>query len=183
MPIHILNNKHGISAQTLLHTGSSDFECKNQRRHEVWILTCHVDLKLIESFVSDLRKSLKVTDVYLAFNSAETYNDGPANTQQNLQEITAELKKLGIHFEWRAFKSSLSVHSNGYAIVQRTNGIITDGIVLTASANFTKAGFTGGNIEIGYSSTTKKDLKQFVKCYNYLWEALGSDIDTAAYAG
>lgn len=178
MPIHILNNKHGISAQTLLQTISSDFECKKQRRHEVWILTCHVDLKLIESFVGNLRKTLKVTDVYLAFNSVEIYNDESTNTQQNLQEITTDLKKLGINFEWRALKSSLLVHSNGYAIVQRTNGIIADGIVLTASANFTKAGFTGGNIEMGYSSTTKKDLKQFEKCFNYLWEALGTDTDT-----
>jgi hypothetical protein len=177
MPIRILNNKHGVSAQNLLKISSSDFECKKRRRHEVWILTCRVDLKLIESFVDDLRKTIKVTDVYLAFNFDEIFNADPTNTQQSLQEITADLKSLGIRFEWKALKSSLLVHSKGYAIIQRTNGIIADGVVLITSANFTKAGFTGGNIEMGYSSTTKKDLKQFEKSYNYLWEELGSDID------
>ena len=182
MAIHILNNKHGVSAQSFLKKSCSDFECKKQRRHEVWILTCYVDLKLIESFVDDLRKTIKVTDLYLAFNFAEIYNDGPTNTQQNLQEIAANLKKLGINFEWKALKTSLLVHSKGYAIVQRTNGIIADGIVLTTSANFTKAGFTGGNIEMGYSSTTKKDLKQFEKCFNYLCKELGCEIDSAVYS-
>lgn len=179
MPIHILNNKHGVSALSFLKNSSSDFECKKQRRHEIWILTCYVDLKLIETFVNDLRKTIKVTDVYLAFNFAEIYNDGPTCTQQNLQEIAANLKKLGISFKWKALKSSLLVHSIGYAIIQRTNDIIVDGIVLTTSANFTRDGFCGGNIEMGYSSTTKKDLKQFEKSYNYLWKELGCDIDSA----
>jgi len=181
MSIHILNNKLGVSAQNFLKSSCSDFECKKQRRHEVWILTCYLDLSLIECVVADLRKTIKITDVFLAFNFAEIYKDGPTDTQHALQQIKANLKSSGINFEWKALKATWLVHSKGYAIIQRSNNTMSDGIVLTTSANFTKAGYSGGNIELGYSSVTKKDLKQFEKSYNYLCKELGCEIDDAVF--
>lgn len=181
MPIHILNNKHGISAQNFLDQITSNFQRKKQRRHEVWILTCYVELSLIEGVVCELQKTIRITDVYLAFNFAEIYKIGPTDTQETLQRIKSNFQNLGINFEWTALKSPGLMHSKGYAIIQRSNESISDGIVLTTSANFTKAGFVGGNVELGYSSTTKKDLREFEYNYNYLWKELGSDIDSAVF--
>ncbi len=177
MSIHILNNKHGVSAQNFLNRTCSDFESRKQRRHEVWILSCCLELELVESFVADLKKAIRVTDVYLAFSLAEICKIGPTDTQQKLQQIKTNLKDLGINFEWTALKAHGLVNCNGYAVIQRSDTAITEGIVITTSVNFTAVGFTGCNVELAYSSTTKKDLKDFVKIYHYLCEKLGCNIE------
>ena len=58
---------------------------------------------------------------------------------------------------------------------------MTDGVVLTTSANFTKPGFKGENIEIGYLSIKKKDINGFKHAYNYLWDELGRDLGKAIF--
>jgi len=77
--------------------------------------------------------------------------------------------------------SSKLVHSKGYAIIQRVNNKAEDGVILITSANFTRPGFKGGNIEFGYISTKKQDIKDFKNKYNYLWYETGTDISTAIF--
>lgn len=181
MSIYILNNKHGKSAGKLVAETAQTFAKIKQRRHELWILTCYVDFHLVEKYVDDLLKNIRITDVYLAFNFSEIYKDGPKNTAEKLRQIKKRLEKKGICFEWKALASSKLVHSKGYALIQRTNGDVSGGVVLTTSANFTVPGFEGGNIEIGYLSTKNKDINDFETAYNYLWDNLGNDIDSAVF--
>ncbi|MCI5145469.1 MAG: hypothetical protein D3923_08030, partial [Candidatus Electrothrix sp. AR3] len=117
----------------------------------------------------------------LAFNFAEIYKIGPMETKDKLLSVQINLKKIRIDFEWKALASSKLVHSKGYAIIQRVNGKTKDGVVLITSANFTNPGFTGGNIELGYISTKKLDLKDFEIKYDYLWDEVGTDISTAVF--
>jgi hypothetical protein len=181
MNIHILNKNHGKSAGRILSETVRSFQCKKQRRHELWILSCYVDFNLIESYVSHLLEITRITDVYLAFNFAEIYKIGPTESKDKLLSVQKNLKEIGVDFEWKALASSKLVHSKGYAIIQRVNGNINDGAVLITSANFTNPGFKGGNIELGYISTKKLDLKDFEKKYDYLWDEVGTDIDNAIF--
>lgn len=179
MPLHILNKKHGFSAQEFIKNSACDFQRRTQRRHEFWILTCYVDFNLVEEVVIELRKTIRITDVFLAFNFSEIYKNGPSKTDEALKELTKKLKDIDVNFEWSALMSPNLMHSKSYAVIQRSNEKISDGLVLVTSANFTKPGFIGTNVEIGYSSTTKKDIADFENKYNYLWENLGEEIESA----
>lgn len=181
MSIYILNNELGKSAWELIADSSISLEKIHQRRHELWILTCYVDFDLVEQYVNVLKNNIRITDVYLAFNFSEIYKDGPNKASEKLGKITRSLKKNGIEFEWKALASSKLVHSKGYALIQRSGGAVPGGIVLTTSANFTVPGFKGGNVEIGYLSTKKKDVQDFEKAYNKLWDKLGREIDLAIF--
>jgi len=181
MSIEILNKKHGKSAGKLLNDAIQSFQRKKQRRHELWILSCYIDLDIIESYVSYLLKSVRITDVYLAFNFAEIYKIGPNETKDKLSSVKSKLQELGVELEYQALSSSKLVHSKGYAVIQRVNDEAEDGIVLVTSANFTKPGFKGENIEFGYFSSKKQDIKDFEKKYDYLWDTIGTDISTAVF--
>jgi hypothetical protein len=181
MSIYILNKEHGKSAGKIMSETAQKLTRVKQRRHELWILTCYIELDLIEDFVDYLLETIRITDVYLAFNFSEIYKRGPKNTVEVLKQVAARLKNKGIGFEWKALASSKLVHSKAYALVQRSSGATTGGVVLTTSANFTVPGFTGENIEIGYVSTKNKDINEFVAVYDYLWEHLGGDIDAAIF--
>ena len=181
MSIYILNTKHGKSAWKAIDETVQFFQRKKQQRHELWVLSCYVDLDLIEKYVAYLLKRIRITDVYLSFNFAEIYKIGPNDTAEKLCSIQKNLNEKGIEFEWKALASSKLVHSKGYAVIQRLGDKVSAGVVLTTSANFTVPGFKGGNIELGYLSTKKKDIQDFENAYNYLWDTLGSDINSAVF--
>jgi hypothetical protein len=54
MSIQILNKVHGKSAGKLLKEAVQSFDRKKQRRHEFWILSCYVDLDLVEEYIDYL---------------------------------------------------------------------------------------------------------------------------------
>ena len=179
MSIKILNKKHGQSAWNIISDAAQSFEKKKQLRHELWIVTCYIELNLIEKYVEYLIKTIKLTDVFLAFNFSEIYKIGAIETNKKLHSIKEKLNNKNINFEWRVLTSSKLVHGKSYALIQRLNGVTSDGVTLITSANFTNSGFKGDNIELGYLSTKKGDIKDFEKTYNYLWDELGCDIDQA----
>ena len=108
----------GKPAGKLIEEVAIAFEKSKQRRHEFWILSCYVDFNLVEKYVDILLKSIKVTDVYLAFNFAEIYKLGPIDTEKKLACIQRKLIKKNVNFEWRTLASSKLVHSKGYALIQ-----------------------------------------------------------------
>lgn len=181
MGIEILNKDHGQSAGKLIKELAQTLNRKKQRRHELWILSCYIDLDLVEKYVDYLLKSIRLTEVYLAFNFAEIYKAGPIETEEKLNSIQKKLNDKNIDFEWRVLASSKLVHSKGYALIQRSDDKVSGGVVLITSANFTKPGFKGDNIEIGYVSTRKTDVQNFEKTYDYLWDNLGVDVSAAIF--
>lgn len=181
MSIEILNKDHGQSAGKLIKELAQTLNRKKQRRHELWILSCYIDLDLVEKYVDYLLKSIRLTEVFLAFNFAEIYKAGPIETEDKLNSIQKKLNDKKIDFEWRVLASSKLVHSKGYALIQRSDDKVSGGVVLITSANFTKPGFKGDNIEIGYVSTRKTDIQNFEKMYDYLWANLGVDVNAAIF--
>lgn len=179
--ITILNNNLGQPAGKLIEEVALTFEKRRQRRHEFWILSCYIDLDLIEKYVNLFLKSIKITNVYLAFNFAEIYKIGPIDTKKKLLGIQKELNKKNVNFEWTTLASSKLVHSKGYALIQRSKNRICGGAVLVTSANFTVPGFEGDNVEMGYISTRMKDIRDFEKKYDELWENLGVDVSPAIF--
>jgi len=101
MSIHILNKEHGTAGKILSESVQS-FQRKKQRSHELWVLSCYIDIDLIESYVNHLLKSVQITDVYLAFNFAEIYKIGPIETKDKLLSIQSNLKEIGVDFEWKS---------------------------------------------------------------------------------
>jgi hypothetical protein len=155
---------------------------KKQRSHEFLILSCYVDFNLIEKYAAHLSKKIKLTSIRLAFNFSELYKIGPVETNKKLLTIKTNLSKSGISFEWHALASSRLVHSKGYAVIQQTNNIFTGGLVLITSANFTTPGFTkNGNLELGYLSCDKEDIRDFSEAYDSLVDEFGRDINTSIF--
>jgi len=175
--IYILNSDYGNPAESIIISQAIKSLHKiKQRKHEFLILTCYVDLNLVEDCVERLLNSFKLSRVRLAFNFSEIYKIGPSDTNKKLKEIQANLKKKRIDFECSVLAYSKLVHSKGYALIQEFNGVISGGVALTTSANFTRPGFQGENIEIGYLSSKKTDLNNFKKIYEYICGNLGTEL-------
>lgn len=181
MGICVLSEDHGTAAGELIFAFAQSLKRPKQRRHEFWILTCYVDFDLIEKYVGRLLKHIRLTEVYLAFDFSEVYKNGPKATVEKLDGAVARLRSKDIDFQWRTLAGPRLVHSKGYALVQRVNGEASEGLVLTTSANFTTPGFEGENFEIGYSSLKKRDIGDFERLYNHLWDRLGVEVTPAIF--
>ena len=129
----------------------------------------------MEEWVKDLCRILRITKVNLAFNFSEIYKHGPRETETLLNSIQENLGSA-IRFRWKALASSHLMHGKAYALAQMTGSKVSDGAVLVTSANFTRPGFKGKNVEIGYLSTNIEDVLDFRKCYCALWDDLGRDV-------
>lgn len=179
MSIKILNKKHGETAENILQEAVKKIQRKKQRRHQLLILSCYIDMELVEDYVKLISNEINITDVFFAFDFSEIYKIGPIETKCKLSNIEKNLRKYGINFEWKALTSSKLVHSKGYAIIQRLRTDIEDGVVLITSANFTRPGFQGSNIELGCLTKKKQDIKDFENLYKYLWDTIGKNISAA----
>jgi hypothetical protein len=178
MTIALLGKKYNQSAKDLLLAAAQEFEKPQQRRHELRILTCYLDLSGIKRLLDGLIETIRITDVRLAFEFSEIFKDGPRATRKNIQAITKWCANQNIAFQATALSASALVHTKGYSIQQRVQGNTTGGIVLITSANFTDAGFFGArNVEIAYASTKLKDIKDFESKFDALLSHFNRSLD------
>lgn len=115
---------------------------------------------------------IKISNFYLAFNYSEIIKYGIKCAEDKLNNVRKDLSYQKINFEWRFLYNEKGgiVHSKGYAIFQKSkDDEIMGGFTIITSANFTNNGFFGNNIELGHISETKKDLIDFKRTYDYLW--------------
>lgn len=177
-----LSKAHKKTPRQLLLDESEALEKPQQRRHELWLLSCYVDLKVAQAFIREVADRVRVTDVYLTFDYSEVYRLGPAKLKSALgalrQSCTKQEIQLDIRFLAPEPSSGITrlVHSKGYAIVQRVQDRIEGGVLLLGSANLTKPGFSDGeNAELGYISRRISELRSFEKLYNQLWDDYGRE--------
>ncbi|MCB1633306.1 MAG: hypothetical protein KDI51_01885 [Xanthomonadales bacterium] len=178
MKIMSLSKAHDATAFGTLLSHVDAFEKSQQRRHELWILSCYVDLKAVQELVRELADRVRLVEVFLAFDYSEVYRLGPRKLRRELGALKQCCTKQGVDlFEYRFLASpSGLVHSKGYAVFQRVEGEIADGVVLLGSANLTSPGFLDGrNVELGALSRQAKDLRAFERVYNQLRDAFGKE--------
>ena len=140
-------------------------------------MTCYIDFDLIEECISELIRDIRLTRVYLAFNYSEIYKYGPRKTERILRSIQDNLGQT-IRFKWKAIASSHLMHAKAYALVQQS-GDTANGVLLVTSANFTRPGFEGDNIEICYRSSSIQDIREFQDTYRVLWDEFGRGLDSS----
>lgn len=173
MTISIFSKNHDSLIEVIT-ASANKFERKKIHRHELWIITCYININLIGELAEIIKKSIKLTDVYVVFDISEAHKNGIENTIQEFDALRNALSKLKISIEYRALDTSGLSHCKGYALYQRVNDEITGGIVVITSANFTKSGFCGHkNIELGYTTQRKSDLLNFESIYNSIWNDYG----------
>ncbi len=183
MSIHTLGTGQGASAKSLLCEAVGDLERARQRRHELWILTCYINLQHLTALVVELLARVRITDVYLAFDISEVFRLGQQEARRQLGELVSWCRQQDIEFEYKALSAPALVHAKGYAVLQRVNDHVDDGVVLVTSANFTQAGFFNErNVELGYVSRLKRDLRSFEDAYNQLWDDYGRSVEISALA-
>ena len=183
MSIHTLGTGQGASAMSLLCEAVGDLERARQRRHELWILTCYINLKHLTALVVELLACVRITDVYLAFDMSEVFRLGQHEARRQLGELASWCRQQDIKFEYKALSAPALVHAKGYAVLQRVNDHVDDGVVLVTSANLTQAGFFNErNVELGYLSRLKRDLRSFEDAYNQLWDDYGRSVEISAIA-
>lgn len=185
MSKHRIGKQHWSSAKDWFLEESANLDKRYQRRHELRILSCYVDLKALQSFVGELSEVVRLTDVYLAFDYSEVYRYGPHRLKKDLGAIRQSCTKKGIKIDFRFLANpSGLVHAKGYALLQRVDGDIAGGALLLGSANLTAPGFMeGGNVELGAMTRQLAQLRSFEVIFDALWEGLGRDaIDDAVFA-
>lgn len=180
MSINLLGKQFDHTANTLLCESVSEFQRPRQRRHELWILTCYININILKKLINNLTEKIRLTNVYIAYDLSEAYREGPNHFTEQINKLTQWCQSREISLETQALAAGNLVHSKAYAVTQRIDGEISDGITLITSANFTEAGFFGAkNIELGYLSKRKKDILDFEKTYNHLWTHYGKELDDA----
>ena len=175
MNIHILHNDWEHSAKELLCSAAKELPKRKKRHHELLILSCYIDLDMVEECVNDLSNIVRLRKVKLAFEFSEIYKHGPRKTEDTLRSIQ---NKLGdaIQFNWKALASGHLMHGKAYSLVQATRGKLSNGALLVTSANFTRPGLEGKNVEIGYLSTMDQDIRNFRKYYRALCKDFGRKV-------
>lgn len=185
MKVLLLSKKHGITPRDALLTDVEALDKRQQRRHELWILSCYVDLKAVQTLVRELAERVRLVEVYLAFDYSEVYRYGPRKLNRQLGDLRQSCTKQGIELDccFLAAPSGL-VHAKGYAVFQRVEEEIADGVLLLGSANLTSPGFMDGrNVELGTLTRQITHLRSFEQTFDALWEDLGKDeIDDSVLA-
>jgi len=173
----LVGKQHWPNAKDWILGEAEDLEKRYQRRHELQILSCYVDLKAVQYFVRELASRVRLTDVYLAFDYSEVFRYGPRKINKELGALRQSCTKRGIEFDCRFLNNpSGLVHAKGYALLQRVDGDIADGALLLGSANLTAPGFIlGGNVELGVMTRRLTQLRSFDAIFDVLWDDLGQE--------
>ena len=178
MNVYTFHRDWDESAKELVCAAAKKFQNRRTQHHEFWILSCYIDLDLLVECLSSLRRELRLTKVCLAFNFAEIFKRGPRATEEALHTIQDNLGD-DIRIKWKALACSHLMHGKGYALIQKTDGKVTNGALLVTSANFTRPGFEGKNIEVGYLSTKSRDIRDFRRTYLTLWKEYGRAVNSS----
>lgn len=176
--IYLLNNGIGpdyyACAQDALLDLCGELEKRLQHKYELLILTCYVNLDLVLDYVKVMREQVKVSKVSLLFDFSEVYRVGPKEVDAKICSISNKLRRKGVDFDYAYLFSSSLVHSKGYAVVQKDcAGDVIGGVSLITSANFTRPGFLGENVEIGQATNSKKLLNEFIETFDFLKDEFG----------
>ena len=175
MNIHILHSDREQSAKELLCSAARKFPKRKKRHHELLILSCYIDLDMIEECVNDFLSIVRLRKVQLAFDFSEVYKHGPRKTEDTLRSIQNNLGDA-IQFTWEALAFTHLMHGKAYSLVQTTGDKLSHGALLVTSANFTRPGFEGENVEIGYFSTKDQDILDFSQYYGALCSNFGREV-------
>ena len=159
----------------------SQLEGRWLHRHELWLLSCYINLDLIEELIERLSEEIKLREVNFMFDRAELFRIGPKKVKNKLESIEKWCKSFdpSVEFNYQQISGPIGemVHAKGYAVFQRIEGQARPGFVMVTSGNLTRRGFTGGgNIELAYLSHRVGDIEQFERLYNDMWEKNGKNI-------
>lgn len=168
---NVLSSKSASPMAALL-AASEEFNQPKLRRHELWALTCYFRPSALKELVLELRKRIKLTDVYVAYNYAEDFR---------YDDLSTEVKRFNeqfpsINFDVIPVKSHDGIfHSKGYAVVQRDGDeSIRDSACIVTSGNLTHQGigtkYGANNFELSYVSRLKKDADAFTETVNKVWD-------------
>ena len=177
--IVLLSNKYEKNTHELLLENSRKLKRKKQRKHELLILSCYMNFDILRKTIKAINQEVRLTDIFVAFNFLELFKRGGVEkSKKTLEKVQKWCKKEKINFVWNLLSSDSLVHSKGYSIIQKdSSNNIKDGFVIVGSSNFTSSGYYGKNIELGYISKAQRDLEEFEKIFDILWDDLGLPID------
>ncbi len=157
------------------------FSQSKLRRHELWAVTCYFRPEALRTLVLELLKYVRLTDVYVAYNSAEDFRY--PDLAEKMKKLTDELVTYGIDLEFRRIRPDGGLfHPKGYAIIQRDGKTdkIRDNYLLITSGNLTNQGLGTqvqnqiSNFELSYGSDTKKDVLAFMTIVDKVWDNMAT---------
>lgn len=171
MPVFDSRNMTPLVA---LMDAAATFSQPKLRRHELWAVTCYFRPIALRKLVSELRRLIKLTDVYVLYDYAEDFRN--PDLAGEMEEIKQEFGTMKIDIEFRRVKSENGIfHSKRYAVIQRDGQAedIRDNYLIVTSGNLTEQGLGlrpgSTNIELSYGSNTKKDVNAFIDIVNGIW--------------
>ena len=185
MAIHL----HSPSQPTLhkiIVAAAAELPRRNQRRHELRIVTCYVDFGAVRQLIKELSDTIKLRSVLLMFEYMDIFRSDrrPNAAQKELEALEGWCRNREIAFDGTPVRMGALMHAKAYAVTQEnSNRTLTGGLTFVSSGNATHRGLglvqEQANVELSASMTTLKGVRDFLR----VWDTIAKsqkDMSSAA---
>lgn len=168
MSIYLIDKKNNTDVISILRDMAQNFRYRYKRKHDIYIMTCYINLEKIKYLIDIISDELKIENVYLQFDYSEVWSHGIDVFCKYIKNLIDYYSIIDINFVVYCQSSQSLMHAKSYAIIQKRGDEVDSGIVLITSANATYHGITGRNIEIGYVANDIEDVNIYLNIFNDL---------------
>jgi hypothetical protein len=185
MTIYLHSPTHPTLHQIIVQA-AAELPRRNQRRHELRIVTCYIDFGAVRQLIKELSDTVKLRSVVLMFEYMDIFRSDrrPNVAQRELESLGAWCRKLDVDFYGTPVRMGALMHAKGYAITQEDSSRnLVGGLTFVSSGNATRRGLgfeqDQPNVELTTSMVTLKGIREFL----HVWDTIAKsrkDMSSAA---
>ena len=185
MAIHLHSPNHPTLHKIIAEV-AAELPRRNQRRHELRIVTCYVDFGAVRQLIKELSDLIKLQSVFLMFEYMDIFRSDrrPNAAQRELESLEAWCRRRDVNFNGTPVRMGALMHAKAYAITQEDSSrTLVGGLTFVSSGNATHRGLGFGhetpNVELTTSMTTLKGVREFLRIWNTIAKSQ-KDMSSAA---
>jgi hypothetical protein len=185
MAIH-LHSPNAPSLHEIIVEAAAELPRRNQRRHELRVITCYVDFDAVKQLIKELSDVMKLRSVFLMFEYMDIFRSDrrPNAAQKEIESLGVWCRKHDVDFDGIPVRMGALMHAKAYAITQEDSSrTLVGGLAFVSSGNATHRGLGFGqgqsNVELTTSTTTLKGVREFLRVWNTIAESQ-KDMSSAA---
>jgi hypothetical protein len=185
MAIH-LHSPNDPTLHEIIVEAAAELPRRNQRRHELRIVTCYVDFGAVKQLIKEMSDVIKLRSIFLMFEYMDIFRSDrrPNAAQKELESLRAWCRRHDMDFDGTPVRVGALMHAKAYAITQEDSSrTLVGGLAFVSSGNATHRGLGFGqqqpNVELTTSTTTLKGVREFLR----VWDTIAKsqkDMSSAA---
>jgi hypothetical protein len=172
------------------------FKSQRKRPCVLRIITCYLELDVIEKLVRIILRATVLESVQLIFEYNDIFARGgsPEQIRAKIENLETAFNRKKVALQVIPVRVGQLMHAKAYALIQTTNKRLTNtGTVWITSGNATRLGLaladeSRPNIELSYLSKDNADIKEFnsiwkrlVRCKRTIDDDTGSALDEFSF--